>query len=235
MVRLFRLASSFNLVRLLGACYCALGVIINCEASSFPGAYAQLQGGVGGIYTKHYTSNSAPYSDVSLRNGVAYRFSAGYLLTNNMLQYGTELGYAAYPKNTYTFSFPSLPANGTQEYKGSNVDLLAVLKINLSEMVKHDVYLLGKAGAAYVSQPFHGRSIAFDTEFVLSKTVRQFEPEVAAGIGYQFSKKINANVSYHHVFAGKANPNADSVVDQNSLTQLSAINLLMIGIAYHFA
>jgi predicted porin len=77
--------------------------------------------------------------------------------------------------------------------------------------------------------------LQYGAEFVLSKTVRQFEPEVAAGISYPFSKKIDANVSYHHVFAGKANPNADSVVDQNLLTQLSAINLIMIGIAYHFA
>ena len=209
-----------------------------CDAADTPdnsGGYIQIQGGVGGLHTKYYDNNSDPYDRVTIRNGLAYRISTGYLLAQNKFNYGLELGYAGYPENNYSFSFPILSASGMQNYKGDVVDLLAVLKLNVLTVAKHDIYIPGKAGAAYVTQTFNGQSTAFNTVFSLNKTVSQLKPEVAAGIGFQLCKQVDINVNYQHIFAGQADPFADSVVNQNGLTHVSTVSLLMAGIAYHFA
>ena len=235
-MRLFNWASSSNLGRLVGLICLSTGLSNTCDALSLPGAYIQLQGGGGGLQTQNYPENSDPYDQVSLRDGLAYRISAGYLVGLDEFNFGGELGYAGYPKNTYSFSFPSLPASGVQSYKGNTLDLLGVLKLNLKKIVHHDVYLMGKGGIAFVNQTFNGQSTALDTVFALNTTVRHFEPELVGGVGYLLGKNIDLNVSYHHVFtSGSANPFADPVVDQNLLTQLSVVDLLLVGIAYHFS
>lgn len=204
------------------------------EAPHTPGAYLQWQGGIGGIDTRHYSPNLSPYEEVSLHRGLAYRLSLGYLLAQEKFNYGLELGYAGYPQNTYAFSFPSLSASGNEAYKGHLLDLLAVIKPTLWMNSNHKIYLIGTAGAAYVTQTFHGQSTAFNTLFVLNKTIKRVEPETALGMGYLINKKIDINLCYHHVFAGRADPIANSLVDP-SLIPLSAINLVMLGLSYHFA
>ncbi len=204
-------------------------------ASTVTVGYLQLQGGIGGLYTKDYPENSDPYDQVSLRQGMAYRVSAGHLWSHKIFNYGGELGFTGFPKNSYSFNFPSLPASGIENYKGNTVDLLGVLKLNLNSMVHRDVCLFGKGGIAAIGQTFNGQSAAFDTVFAVNKTVWQVQPEVAAGIGYLFGKDMDINLSYHHVFAGQSDPGADSTVAIGRLTQPSTVGLLLAGIAYHFA
>lgn len=222
-------------MRLLAICLSLiLCISSSCEASE-AGPYIQLQGGVGGIYTKNYQENSDPYDNVSLRQDIAYRLSAGYLWSHKLFNYGAELAFAGYPQNTYSFNFPSLPANGVENYKGNAIDLLGVLKLSLNSLIHRDVYLLGKAGIAGITQTFDGQSVAFDTVFALNKTVWQVQPEVAAGIGYKFCKNIDINLSYHRIFAGQADPFADATVATGLLTKPSTVSLLLAGIAYHFS
>lgn len=208
-----------------------LAYTASCQAAiNLQGIYLQAQGGIGGIYTKDYEANSTPFNQVSLRDGGVYRLSIGYLFTQNPLNYGLELAYAGYPNNNYAFAFPSLPAQGTEEYSGYAVDVLAVLKYTLIK----DFYVQAKAGGAYVSQTFNGKASALHTAFALNTTNNQIEPELAAGLGYQATKNLDINLSYHYIFAGTADPFADSVINQNGLIQTSSVGLFMAGIAWHF-
>ena len=226
--------SWYNLIRCCSAACFALGFTGACWALIPPGLYVQMQGGVGGIDTRNYPENSDPYDNVVLTDGISYRLSAGYISMHQSFNYGFELGYAGYPNNTYSFSFPTLPAEGVQQYQGYVIDCLGVLKLDLNSVLNHDIYLLGKTGVARVSQTFNGRSAALNTVFTFNKTVNQFEPEVVGGIGYSVNKNFDINLNYHQIFAGSADPVANPVDNSNKLTQISSVHLLMAGVTYYF-
>ena len=212
----------------------AICTAIPSFALSQPHAYLQVQGGIGGMFTKNYSTNDNPYNKVSLKNGLAYRLSAGALIDKNLIHYGLEFGYAGYPQNNYTFSFPSLLASGEQKYTGHYVDLLGVVKYDLTDLLIWNFYLTGKAGVAYVTQKYSGHAQALGTLFELSNTVYGYEPDLALGVGYNFTKNLSLDVNYQHIFGNHADPDADPAAEQNDLTQISAVNTLLIGISYHF-
>src|SRR5205085_7629661 len=93
------------------------------------GAYIQAQGGIGGMDTKKYSANDNPYSSISLRDGVSYRISGGYLWSqDNTFSYGAEIGYAGYPKNIYKSDWLS----AKETYSGHYYDVLGVGKYNFT-------------------------------------------------------------------------------------------------------
>lgn len=198
------------------------------------GSYLQVQGGGGGLLTLHYPQNLEPYDQVRRQNGLAYRFSAGYLFLQNQLNYGVELGYLGYPKNTYSFSFLPIEASGVQTYQSQAVDLLGILRLTLHSKGSHTLYLFTKAGVTYLTQTYNGRSAALNTLFIGHKSVSQLRPAIAVGLGYLINEHLDLNLSYHYLFAGRADPLADTVVNQAALAQLTSVEALMIGAAYHF-
>lgn len=196
-------------------------------AHAAPSAYLQVQGGMGGMDTKNYNPNRSDniYNKVTLRDGLAYRLSAGYLFgeTNNV-NYGLELGYASYAKNIY-----KTPIAFKETYQGYNIDLLGVAKYNFN-VDGTGFYVVGKAGAAYVSQKFTGSVTG--TSVSETWTKHAYKPEVVAGLGYDFNKNIGMDVTYSHIFAGKADPMDTKIANA---AKVSSVNTLLVGLSYHFS
>jgi hypothetical protein len=155
--------------------------------------------------------------NTSLRSGVSYRASLGYLMGVSNFNYGAELGYTGYPDNTYSNGYNKLT------YSGHTIDLLGVGKYNFSN-TETGFFAVGKAGAAYVSQKTKANNF--------NKTQTAIKPELAVGLGYNMSRKVALDVTMSRIFAGQANPTGNSV---NSATQVSSVNTLMAGITYNFS
>ncbi len=185
-------------------------------AHAAPGAYIQAQGGIGGMDTKKVSN-----WNYNLREGLAYRLSAGYLFGESNFNYGLEAGYESYPNNTYDLSILNA------KYSGSNVDVLGVAKYSFSPDAT-GFYVVGKAGAAYITQK---TELSIANVNVYNDTESAIKPEAAIGVGYDFTKNLGLDVSYSHIFAGQANPDGAT---ENSVTQISSVNTLMVGLSYHF-
>lgn len=202
------------------------GLVVSTMAMSAhagTGFYASAGAGIGGMDTKKFSSGSNPYTSVSIRRGVAGRVALGYLTGEGNFNYGLELGAASYPKNTYKDSNFGL----TETYSGYMVDLLGVGKYNFSDS-DNGFFVVGKAGAAYVSQKFKGAVPGVS----VSKTKSAVKPEVAVGAGYNFNKNVAVDMTFSHVFAGQANPDASSL---SGATKISSVNTLMVGLTYNFS
>ncbi len=184
-------------------------------AYAAPGAYVQVQGGVGGMDTKDISTHDSGFTSIHLRDGLAYRVSGGYLFGQSNLTYGLEMGYASYADNTYkTYSYLA------DRYTGSNVDLLAVAKYHFNPAAT-GFYVQGKAGAAYVMQE---NKVNVAGYYSYTDTEKQLKPELAVGAGYDINQHIGVDVSYSHIFA-----------DNNTLsTSIASVNTLMAGVSYHF-
>jgi opacity protein-like surface antigen len=177
------------------------------------GPYIGAALGIGGMDTPKLTDDqtSGNYSE-KLRSGVAGRVYGGYLFGDS-LKYGAEIGASLYPANKYSVESLNL------KYSGYNIDALAVLKYNFS---KFNVF--GKAGAVYVPQKFTANLGSYD----YSQTNHKILPEVAAGVGYDFTSNLSANLTYSHIFGHKPDFTADSV------TKVAPVNTLMVGLTYYF-
>jgi Outer membrane protein beta-barrel domain len=192
------------------------------SAHAGTGFYAGVGAGIGGMDTQDFSSNNSPYNSISLRSGVSGRLALGYLTGAGHLNYGLELGATGYPKNTYKIG------NFSETYTGYIADLLGVAKYNFSSS-EDGFFVVGKAGAAYVNQKFKG-SIGGST--VVSSSKSAIKPELAVGVGYNVSKNLAFDVTYNHLFAGKADPAGATL---SSATKISSVNTLLVGLTYSFS
>lgn len=205
---------------------CAL-TCVSTTAFAYPTTnqfYLGAQAGYGGMIT--YEPSTYPtttgstldttYTGDQLRSGVSYRGDLGYLWTFDHNQYGLEMGYMGYPKNTYDLG-DSDGANGkeTLVYKGSTVDALIVLKHNYD----NNMNIAAKVGAAYVTQKLQnaqaadiqisGQSIFMTRSAVL--------PEVALALGYDLTPNVGINLGANYVFGGSKGQNlADASTAQDA-------------------
>lgn len=210
-----------------------------------PGFYVGLGAGIGGMDTPKLDQNDLAFlgayeTSYKLRNGVAARGYLGYLWAIPQTQYlklGAELGYNYYPKNKYTAKYIGLP-DESWDYKGWNVDLLAVGKYNFGDT---GFNVIGKAGPAYVSQDLNLNAdqpgVGYSSIHTGSK--HKVRAEVAAGVGYDFNKNIDVNLVFSHVFGNKPAKPADLVgltnaEMKNRLTKVAPVDTLLLTAAYHF-
>ncbi|ALA24729.1 hypothetical protein AVI51_01470 [Piscirickettsia salmonis] len=192
------------------------------------GAYIGLNLGYGGMDTAQLTKNSfrnEVSSSASLR-GFAGRINAGYLWSQSSLNYGIELGYATYANNQYS----ALGKNGEKynfTYKGYNIDLLGIAQYNFSP----NWNILAKAGVAYVSQTTSG-SNEFSHVFANKSKLL---PEVALGLGYEFTNGIGLNLTASHIFGNQstfAGNNNQTI--KNNLNKVSPVDMVTVGVNYNF-
>lgn len=196
-------------------------------ANAAPGAYVQVQGGVGGMDTTDYSDGSGPYNEVSIRSGAAYRLAGGYLWGQDQLNYGVEAGYSSYPDNEYTVNVYGYSL--TETYKGHYIDLLGVAKYNFSSNSESGLYVIGKVGAALVSQKFEVSDNYGYASYTDDK--QEVKPEAALGIGYDFNKNVSLDLTFNHVFADQADPNGS----ESDATQIASVSTLLVGLTYHFS
>lgn len=195
-----------------------------------------IAAGTGGLATQKYGTQSDPYDRVRLRESVPCRLSVAYLQSQQGLSYGVESGYAWGMDNQYDFSFPDLPAAGSQKYKARYVDLLGVIHIDLRPLfLTEGLYWVGQLGVARITQHFQGEAAALGTTFGLQRDLTQNKLEMATGFGYHWGSNMGLDLMYRHVFAGRADPFADSVTNQKSLLEISSVNTLLFGLSYYFS
>jgi opacity protein-like surface antigen len=198
-----------------------------------PGGYVGIQGGIGGMDTKKYSANNNPYNSVSLRVGPAFRVFGGNLWTENNVDYGFEAGYEGYPKNNYKLNaYPGVRVV-QQSYNGSNIDLLALVKINFnSDTPEMGAFVLGKAGFLRLTQEFDGQLNTPTGAAAYSSNAHAYKPEVVVGLGYNLSRNVSFDISYQHIFADQADP---FTADASVASRISSVNTLMAGLTYHFS
>jgi len=210
------------------------------------GIYVGGSLGYGGMDTP---KKNMPLSDIAqsgsykLRHGVAYRIDGGYLFpVASHFLLGAELGYTGYPKNQYKLGLGH-KIYSHLTYAGSMFDALLVAKYYIGTHFN----MFGKAGAAYVSQKTswdlynNNKGEASSNSFV--KKSHKILPEVAVGLGYDFTPSLGVDVTYSHVFGKK--PNFTNTADihtgpdttglQNDLSQVASVNTVLVGLTYKFS
>ncbi len=192
--------------------------------------YVGIAAGYGGMLTYRpqnlpvAANNNTQYTAFTANNGVAYRAEMGYLWAKAHDQYGLEIGYMGYPKNTYDINY----VTPTLVYKGYTTDLLVVLKHNYNSGLN----IFGKIGAAYVDQrlinPQANNASAPDTS-VNGKSIfrrnAKILPEVALGLGYNLTQHIGIDLSANYVFAGSSGQDlatANQAEDANKVASVAA-------------
>lgn len=199
--------------------FVASGFVMSAHAGT--GIYGSLSAGIGGMDTKNYSSGNNPFASESLRSGVSYRGALGYLMASGKFNYGLELGYTGYPKNTYGLGGADIV------YTGHTIDLLGVGKYNFSE-TDSGFFLVGKAGAAYVSQ----KTELTSSRTLYKKTVNGVKPELAVGGGYNVNKNVAIDLTLSHVFGKQTDPDAATA---SGATQIASVNTLLAGLTYSFS
>lgn len=198
-------------------------VFITSIASAESERYVNINIGTGGMETPRPELNDGP-GGYEYR-GVLGRLSAGYLIGDDILLVGGEVGYAKYADNKLWF--------GTDEcdsltFKGYDVDLLAVAQW------RFDSYLNFKAkgGFAYV----HQESVASGLmNSGLEKSHGKIFPEIALSTEYAFESGFTINAAYHYVYGD--NPDAvTGLADQNTagVNKIASVVMLTAGAGYRF-
>lgn len=169
-----------------------------------------------------YAGADAGVSDMSrLNDGAAFRGAAGYLF-GDKFNYGLEVGVTGYPKNSYK----STQYGYRETYSGFYTDLLGVGKYNFGND-DTGFFLVGKGGAAVVEQELQ---VTGSTNF--KKSMHAVKPEFAVGAGYNVTKNLSVEATFSHVFGGRVDPNTNPAA---SLTRVSAVNTMMVGLTYNFS
>ncbi|OAJ33076.1 outer membrane protein [Piscirickettsia salmonis] len=192
-----------------------------------PGAYIGLNLGYGGMDTPSVNfKNKYPdtYSYSQSSRGFAGRINAGYLWSQDSLNYGIELGYATYANSKY--SMTNKDGTMTLKYSGNSLDLLGVIQYNFTP----NWNVFGKAGLAYVTQKTSG-SNAFKAVF---KNNNKVLPEVALGAGYEFANGIGLNVTASHIFGNQPAIDCKAEEIKNDINQVASVDMVTIGISYNF-
>lgn len=169
-----------------------------------------VTGQLGGTIISDGTNKMYNWNDNP--SGVTGRVALGYLDGNAPLNYGLEAGL-----QSYHATWSDSAANLT--YNGYNIDLLGVLRYSFNSGIN----VFGKGGIAYVHQKQEIKYKAFNLEGTQSGN--KFAPELALGVGYQFTPQVEVSLSTNTVFAGS--PSNSNPVGTNSS--------FLLGLTYHFA
>jgi len=219
------------------------------------GAYLDAGVGFGGMNTpqkflsfEHQEQVRITEQTRKLRNGVAYRVGFGYLfpVTSHLLL-GAEIGYTGYPENNYNqdgYFSGTTQIHTRINYTGHLFDLLGVAKYYFGNHFN----IFAKAGIADVYQKTLVRFYDIDAahtvtdRMLFTKKINKILPEVAAGVGYDFTPSVGVNVTYSHVFGKK--PNFDPFNGRSeakatsyymgTLTKVASINTVMAGLTFKF-
>jgi outer membrane immunogenic protein len=216
-----------------------------------PGWYVGLGAGLGGMDTPKLNSDEKSPADVQSHSedimGFAARLYGGYMwdiASVEGLQLGLELGYTYYQDNKYKLgglydnSGVLMPNSYIHwDYKGYNVDLLGVAKYNFAQTGWN---VIGKAGAAYVSQKFdlNFNNVPTDHPGIVvsghgDKSKNKVLPKVAAGVGYDFNKYVGVSLTGDYIFGTKPK-NLSKADDISDMTKVADVYTVMLNVTYHF-
>ncbi|MGD9153356.1 MAG: outer membrane beta-barrel protein [Gammaproteobacteria bacterium] len=219
-----------------GASSAAALAVPSGNTGTLPGFYVGVGAGYGGMNTPKLNDTdkalSAGNNSEHFR-GFAARGFLGYLWALPQVQnfkLGAELGYNYYPKNKYTVG----PA-GTRDawnYKGWNVDLLAVGKYNFGDT---GFNVIGKIGPTYVRQKLSvtENNIAGGVNNTTGASKSKVKAEGAIGLGYDINRNIDVNVIYAHVF-GTTPGHATDANNASTMNKVASVDTVLVNIAYHF-
>lgn len=138
---------------------------------------------------------------------------------------GAELGWDNNGQAKYTTVYPG-DLTEVLTIKSHDIDLLATS----TYMFDNGLNFFGKAGVARVYQ----KGIWSDTGWPdqsVDKT--QYQPMLAAGIGYQI-KMFNIFVQYDHIFGQNANQMTDIFNEKGEFTNTVASNAIKLGVQIKF-
>lgn len=213
-------------------------IVLNANAAyQFDGKnqfYMGVGAGWGGMLT--YKASNLPqsigdgtsYTAKSLHDGLSYRGNLGYLWAVGHDNYGLELGYMGYPKNTYDIDnvHPRLA------YKGHSIDALIVLQHNYND----GWFIAGKLGAAYVVQQLQNSQ---SDDYLINNnsifgTDRKVLPEVALSAGYNITQHIGVDISAHYIFGGSDNQNLTNASSAANVRRVASVAAGFIGAYLRF-
>jgi len=210
---------------------------------ALPGLYVGVGAGVGGMDTPKLNdwrrSVSTSYTE-KRRDGIAARAFLGYLWACSQapnLKFGVETGYDYYSKNKYSLIGPAGQNNASWNYKGYNIDLLAVTKYNFGKTGFNAVL---KGGAAYNHQVFSGqasstRAITAGSLLYIKDTAHKVvKPKVAIGLGYDVNQNIDIGLMYSHMFSTKPAKNFAGITSSRVTNRGAAVDMILLTAAYHF-
>jgi opacity protein-like surface antigen len=173
---------------------------------------------------------SASHSNGGFAGGV--NVGLNHALSSNILV-GGEFGWASNGRAKYTETSTSndTPASDetvTLKITSTDLQLLATSTF----LFNNGLNVFGKAGAARVQQKGTVSSYpVWDAE----TTETQYQPMLAAGVGYQF-RMVNVFVQYGHIF-GKDPKNINDLFNSNdgSFNGTVAVDTIKAGVAVNFA
>ena|SRR3989339_1655319 len=204
----------------------SLGLIASTAALADGKTFVNLGLGMGGSLTPTSVITQGATGDSYSVRGFAARGSIGYLfnIMNSGFSYGAELGYNHFAKNSYTVS-------GGPDYSLS-YQSYAIDALGIARYTMNDFFFQGKAGAAYVNEAIDTNAGYQAATGVASTTKGAVRPEVGAGMGYNFTKHISADVDYSHIFGTE--PSISDTSSPSNITQIAPINVLMLNLSFNF-
>lgn len=206
------------------------------SSSSKAGAYVGVGLGVGGMNTPKLDAaekSIATSHSESIRRGVAGRAYAGYFWQAANFLFGPEIGASTYPKNKYRLSRTSI-GSGSWTYSGYNIDLLGIAKYAFDSGFN----IFGKAGLAYAEQKVELKAtLNSGASADTTETENDVLPEVAAGLGFDWTDQFSTNITYSHIFGNKPSQIENSNIlpgTKNDLDSVASIDMVLLNAEYHF-
>jgi hypothetical protein len=190
------------------------------------GPYIGLNTGSAGMNWGNLSSNSQ--SQVSYKDhhdgGFGTRIYIGYLWNIprvSGLKLGTELGYIYSNKSTFQLN------EQKWVYNGYNIDLLGVARYNFAES---KIYLLGKLGVMLTHQTVDMTGYGSPVSSAKNRPL----PEIGFGLGYDFTRHLEANLILTYAPGKKAEPPLYGSTSLNGSANVVPVETLTLGVAYHF-
>lgn len=210
------------------------GLIALTPAFAFaaPGPYASVQAGVNWVVPGANFFDSTVANTTTSQNdsyGFAGGAAVGYLWGDNTVNYGLEADGLVYPNSQSSSQSVNGSAYGTK-YDGYNLSLLAVLKFT---SCSSGFTGFVKAGGAYVNQQVSIQGAGGSTITTLPST-DTFSPEVAVGVGYMITPRVEIDLTADEVFAS-SQKNLDSANITNIFGDAAENRNFLLGLTYHFA
>ncbi len=198
----------------------------NKTEGAVAGPYFGINVGSGGMYVTYIpdsTKDTIAYYDTQKGGFTVYGY-VGYLWSFSKmpsLKLGLEGGYNYIQDTTYILN------EQKWVYSGYAINLFGVVHYNIAGS---GFFLLGKAGVAFVSQNLEMTGYG-DSK---SDLRQKFLPAVGAGLGYDFTKNFEANITVTHIQGTRADPvSYGNTSLSGGVNNVMPINAVTIGAAYH--